>query len=324
MIHSLLQQSRKIAILSASALTVLIFASLPSYSQNLGTFRSDSIRTDRNFNRSLQSLRGLGSSPISGADVICGSDIGRSRRRSLRRRFSSDPLTHNPLIPNRLNSQQSNPQQITQTLTNDPLVPNRLNPQSFSPRASQVRRNPPQSVTCQTIRESTITTINQPLSNHSVNITINNGAPSGRTMASSDVVSNRIRSPSAIANLPDGNYRITSALDAADDLSHAELASSGGRLFTFNKSGNTITGNLNDFDGGFSACVTGSVDGNIVTGQAFTNHQGTNVLGRRYLDLGLALELGSQVASDRYDNSVLNLNGFFRINAGTVVPPTRC
>jgi hypothetical protein len=128
----------------------------------------------------------------------------------------------------------------------------------------------------------------------------------------------------AIANLPDGNYRVTSIANASNDIGIAELSNRGGRLFTFNKSGSTITGNLNDFDGGFSACVTGSVDGNVVTGQAITDDLGVNVLGRNYLDLGLTLALGEQVAGDRYSNSVLNLSGFSRINAGAVTPPARC
>jgi len=68
----------------------------------------------------------------------------------------------------------------------------------------------------------------------------------------------------------------------------------------------------------------GSVEGNIVTGQAFTEDLGANVLGRNYLDLGLALELGERTAGDRYSNSVLNLGGFSRINAGATTPPNRC
>ncbi|EDX86789.1 hypothetical protein S7335_4495 [Synechococcus sp. PCC 7335] len=323
MIHSLSQQSRKIAVLSASALSILIFASLPGYSQNLGTFRSGPIRTDREFNRSLQFLQG------SGSNVICGNNVVRSRfRNSFRRRFFRDTLTNNPLIPNRLNSQQSSGRQITQTLTNDPLVPNRLNTQPFRTGASQVRRSASQSVTCQTITESDITTINQPFSNQSVNITINNGSRSARTMTTRTMASSRLVGdsiqPLSVASLPDGNYRVTSALDATDGLSDVELVSNGGRLFTFNKSGSTITGNFNDFDGASNACVIGSVDGNLVTGQVVTSNLGTNVLGRNYLDLGLTLELGEQVASDRYENSVLNLSGFSRINAGTTFPPTRC
>ncbi|MBE9060244.1 hypothetical protein [cf. Phormidesmis sp. LEGE 11477] len=355
MMNSLLQPG-KIAAVSIPAFTALIFAALPSYSQDLGTFSSGPFRTDREFNRefdrSLQSLQGLGS------DVVCGNDIDRSRRfssrSSFRRRFSSSStlthnpfipnrldarqfsnvqvsrtLTNNPLVPNRLNTQQVDSIQIAQTLTNDPLVPNRLNAQPFNDGRLQTSSGIRQAVTCQTIRNSSITTINQPLSNHAVNITINNSgaqaAPNVATSRTSGRQSASDKLPfSAIASLPDGNYRLTSATNVPNDISNAELASSGGRLFTFKKSGNTIIGNLNDFDGGFNACVTGSVNGNLVTGQAFTNDLGTNVLGRNYLDPALTLELGEQATGDRYDNSVLNLSGFSRINAGTASPPTRC
>ena len=318
MIHSLLQQSSKIGLLSASVLPAMIFASLPSYSQDLGTFRSGPIRSDREFNRSLQSLQS------SRSEIICGNDIGRSRfHSSFRRRFASNTLTNDPLIPNRLNAQQFDNQQFPQALINDPLVPNRLNTRGFNSGFPQISRHALQSVTCQTIRGSSITTVNQPLSNHSVNITINNRSQSDRTVAGSRSASDS-KLPLGVANLPDGNYRIISAANVANDISNAELANRGGRLFTFSKSGNTVTGNLNDFDSGFSACVAGSLNGNLVTGQAFTNDLATNVLGRNYLGLGLALELGEHVAGDRYDNSVLNLSGFSRINAGTASPPTRC
>ncbi len=157
-----------------------------------------------------------------------------------------------------------------------------------------------------------------------MNITINNRPQAVGNIVNSGAGGNGKLPLGAIANLPDGNYRLTSTPNLSNDVSSSELANSGGRLFTFNKSGSTITGNLNDFDGGFNACVTGSVEGNVVTGQAVTNDLGADVLGRNYLDLGLALELGDRVGGDRYNNSVLNLSGFSRINAGQTSPPTRC
>ena len=338
MLDSLLQRSAKIAVVSTTAFATVVLAALPGYTQNLGTFSSGPFRrTDYDLGRSLQNLQSLGS------DVICGNDIGRSRYstrdrfytrgyyRANRGYYRTNPLTNDPLIPNRLDSQQINPQinnrLIGQTLTNDPLIPNRLDSQPLNNRLTPTSSlaNAPQSVNCQTIRDSSITTINQPLSNQSVSIAVNSNRPqaSGNVANSGSGGSGKLPL-SAIANLPDGNYRVTSATNLRNDVGNAELASSGGRLFTFNKSGSTITGNLNDFDGGFSACVTGSVEGNIVTGQAVTNDLGADVLGRNYLDLGLALELGDRVGSDRYSNSVLNLGGFSRINAGQTSPPTRC
>ncbi len=331
MFDSLLRRSARIAVVSTTALATVVLASLPSYSQDLGTFGSGPFRrTDYGFDRSVQDLQSLGS------DVICGNDIGRTRYSTRRRFYTSfytnrgrgyyrtNPLTNNPLIPNRLDSQQIGNRPTRQTLTNNPLVPNRLDSQPVDSRLIAANTSTNQAVSCQTIRNSSITTINQPLSNQSVSITINNRTQSTGNTANSGASGNGKLPLSAIANLPDGNYRVTSATNLRNDVSSAELANSGGRLFTFNKSGSTITGNLNDFDGGFNACVTGSVEGNIVTGQAFTNDLGADVLGRNYLDLGLTLELGDRVAGDRYNNSVLNLSGFSRINAGAATPPTGC
>lgn len=337
MLYLLLQRSVKAAVISTAALSAISLAAFPSYAQDLGTFSSGPFRTVSNrpsydFDRAL-SLQSLG------PDVICGSNLGRTPYRTSRRfslgqsAYRPNTLTNNPLIPNRLDPQRISTQHINSllvspTLTNDPLIPNRLD-QTAGARLSQTSSRSDQSVNCQTIQNSSVTTINQPLSNHSLSVTINSGGNSGGAPLARNVNSSRLDSGgnlplSAVANLPDGNYRVTSATGVRNDISTAELSNRGGRLFTFNKSGSTITGSLNDFDGGFNACVTGSVEGNIVTGQAWTNDVGANVLGRNYLDLGLALELGDRVASDRYNNSVLNLGGFSRISAGAAVPPTRC
>lgn len=332
MTHLLLQRLIKTAAFSVSAFTAFSFVALPGYSQNVHTFGSGSFHTNRQFNHEFD--RSIRSSQRLGSDIVCSSDIDRSRFfRPYRRHFSSSVLTNDllindPLVPNRLSNQPMS-SQLAPTLINDPLVPNRLSNQPFNSDLSQtrhtIRDNTRQVVACQTIKESSITMINQPLSNHFVNITINNGGfQSAQSVASRRSANSSELPPGAIAYLPDGNYRITSATNVASDISNEALVSHGGRLFTFNKSGNSIIGNFDDFDGGFSACVTGSVNGSTITGQAFTDDLGTDVLGRSYLDLGLALELGDQVSRDRYDNSVLNLSGFSRINAGTALPPTRC
>lgn len=127
------------------------------------------------------------------------------------------------------------------------------------------------------------------------------------------------RQYSSIAALPDGNYRVTSVPQALEG-----DASQNAALFTFRKLGSSVTGNFaypgNDLD----ACVTGTVEGNTVTGQAFTRDTGTSVLGQTYLGTGLALRLGDAGIGDRYDNAILDLNGFTRINAGTRIPPAVC
>lgn len=346
MLHLILQHSAKAAVISTAALTTLLLTPLSSHAQDLGTFGSGPFHSsiygpDRrlnsryDFDRFPVDLQSLGS------DVICGNDIGRtrslirSRRFSTRRFFnrgyyySANVLTDDPLVPNRLDAQRlDNRLLVGPAITNDPLVPNRLDSQPANLSAAELNSvSSPldQSVNCQTIRNSSITTINQPLSNQSVSITINSGRPQSTASVPGNRSAGDGRLPlSAIANLPDGNYRVTSATDPRNDISTAELSNRGGRLFTFNKSGNTVTGNLNDFDSGLSACVTGSVEGDIVTGQAITDDLATDVLGRKYLDLGLALELGNQVGQNRYNNSVLNLSGFSRINAGEATPPTSC
>ena len=125
---------------------------------------------------------------------------------------------------------------------------------------------------------------------------------------------NRLRE---FSDLPDGNYRVL--------LSSSGIGDGGvvrdGRLFTFRKLGETVTGNFDYIDSGESACVSGTLQGNTVFGEAFTDSAGVRVLDRNYLGSGLSLQL-----SDRAEDSsaVLNLNGFSLVNAGTIAPPTAC
>lgn len=124
-----------------------------------------------------------------------------------------------------------------------------------------------------------------------------------------------------IASLPDGNYRFTTAQGGASrGFINGELQESGDRVFTFRKSGESVTGNFVYIDSGQSACVSGVLQGNTVVGQAFTNSFGTDVLGQRYLGPSLSLQLGNGSGN----SAVLSLSGFSRINAGSVQPPTSC
>ncbi|MEO1590777.1 MAG: hypothetical protein AAFU71_05740, partial [Cyanobacteria bacterium J06632_22] len=81
-----------------------------------------------------------------------------------------------------------------------------------------------------------------------------------------------------------------------------------------------------------SICVRGQVNGNTISGTAVQTDEVTSVVssGESFANFGpssaLALRRGRQVSSSqvRYGSALLNLNGFNRINAGTVVPPSGC
>jgi hypothetical protein len=127
-----------------------------------------------------------------------------------------------------------------------------------------------------------------------------------------------------LASLPDGNYRMASAQYPVRVVTDAELLQNGGYLFTFRKVGNVITGNWGHIDHEEGACVTGTVSGNTITGQAYTDDQPTTINGKTYLDPMSVLQLGSPVSTGRYDGSVMNVASLSRINAGTQLPPETC
>lgn len=126
----------------------------------------------------------------------------------------------------------------------------------------------------------------------------------------------------SISALPDGNYRVTTAAESS--AANAFDGAPNSALFTFRKLGDAVTGNFTYPNSDLSACVSGTVEGNTVTGQAFTRDSGTVVIGQTYLGPRLDLRLGDVGIGNRYNNAVLNLNGFTRINAGTTVPPAVC
>ena len=130
------------------------------------------------------------------------------------------------------------------------------------------------------------------------------------------------RQATSIATLPDGNYRVASP--AAITGEDADDAYSASTLFTFRKIGDVVTGDFEYLDSDRSACISGNVSGNLITGQAYTDNGETFTLGRRYLGPSLSLELGEAVTFRRYNSSTLDLNGFTRINAGTTQPPVGC
>ena len=131
----------------------------------------------------------------------------------------------------------------------------------------------------------------------------------------------------SFSTLPDGNYRVTiGALpdSTATQADNESLLSPTSPLFTFRKRDNLVTGLFEYPDEGLNACVTGTLEGNTVSGQAFANSSGTFVISENYLGPSLSLRLGGASGANRYDDATLDLNGFSRISAGTVAPPTRC
>jgi hypothetical protein len=127
-----------------------------------------------------------------------------------------------------------------------------------------------------------------------------------------------------LASLPDGNYRMASAQYPVRVVTDAELLQNGGYLFVFRKVGNVITGHWGHIDHEEGACITGTVSGNTITGQAYTNDKPTTIDGKTYLDPMSVLQLGSPVSTVRYDGSVMNVASLSRINAGTQLPPETC
>jgi hypothetical protein len=127
-----------------------------------------------------------------------------------------------------------------------------------------------------------------------------------------------------LESLPDGNYRMASATYPLRVVTDEELLQNGGYLFLFRKRGNVITGNWGHIDHEEGACITGTVSGNTITGQAYTNDQPTTIEGKTYLDPMRVLQLGTPVSGLRYDGSVMNVASLSRINAGTQLPPESC
>lgn len=136
--------------------------------------------------------------------------------------------------------------------------------------------------------------------------------------------------PLRVSTLPDGNYRYWTGTADTTIVSDAELLEEGGVLFRFQKQGNTITGIFAYVDGE-SICVSGQSNGNTVTGVAVQTESASVVSSNdMFANFGpssaLRVRRGVQSATETvtYNSAILNLNGFNRINAGTVLPPSEC
>ena len=135
-----------------------------------------------------------------------------------------------------------------------------------------------------------------------------------------------------IEDLPNGSYRFASASYPPIVISDAELVENGGTLFLFRKFGEEVTGRFSYIDSDIGACVTGKVDGNTITGEAYTDDDGIYPEESTAIFLGPGgyLQLGENDGSEprtgerNYDEATLSLESFSRINAGSVLPPESC
>lgn len=134
-----------------------------------------------------------------------------------------------------------------------------------------------------------------------------------------------------IGSLPDGNYRYWTGSSSNAVVSDQELLANGGATFLFSKRGNNVTGLFGYVDGE-AICVQGQVNDNTVTGISVQNLRGASVLSFRetFVNFGpsdrLQVRRGQQINREtvRYNSTLFNLAGMNQINAGTVLPPSRC
>ncbi|MEO0768102.1 MAG: hypothetical protein AAFY72_01500 [Cyanobacteria bacterium J06649_4] len=119
-----------------------------------------------------------------------------------------------------------------------------------------------------------------------------------------------------LSDLPNGNYRVVSADFPPRIVSDEELLEAGGAVFLFRKLGEEVTGSYGFIDHEGGSCLTGTLEGNTVTGDSFAYGDSVRE--------GSFLTLGEPVGEGRYEDSVLNLETFSRINAGTRLPVESC
>lgn len=137
-----------------------------------------------------------------------------------------------------------------------------------------------------------------------------------------------------IAGLPNGNYRFCSD-DPPSGINRVS-----GVCFRFRKTGEDIVGEYYYPYEGSSICFTGEVNGNTVTGQGLellspTASPPPNLPGEDertdwrqegFLQVGHAERVNNfrDRRAIRYRSAILDLNGFYQYNAGTVLPPQQC
>lgn len=132
-----------------------------------------------------------------------------------------------------------------------------------------------------------------------------------------------------IADLPDGDYRFWNGKPDKPVLSNDDLLKAGGALFLFRKDKDRITGFFGHIDGEAGICLRGIPNGNTVSGFAYPFDQALMETGEEFKPWGpsgfLQVRRPTQANGRRfYGSSILNLNGFNRINLGDRRPPREC
>lgn len=119
-------------------------------------------------------------------------------------------------------------------------------------------------------------------------------------------------------NLPDGNYRATSADLPFRVVTDQELLESEGTVFLFKKTGNTISGDFFYPETDESICIEGTLSGDTVRGAGrLEGTEGT-------VPDSDALSFDEVIDGQAVSAVVLDLSNFSRINAGTRLPRENC
>ena len=119
-------------------------------------------------------------------------------------------------------------------------------------------------------------------------------------------------------NLPDGNYRATSADLPFRVVTDQELLESEGGVFLFKKVGNTVSGDFFYPETDSSVCIEGTLSGDAVKGAGrLEGTEGT-------IPDSDALSFDDVIDGEALSALVLDLSNFSRINAGSVLPRESC
>ena len=147
-------------------------------------------------------------------------------------------------------------------------------------------------------------------------------------------------STTPIASLRDGNYRFCSSRTTLANAlfpTRGRPANTAGACFRFRKQASQIVGDYYYPSVGASVCLTGSLRGNTITGQAIerllpgtaslVNYQQsvlTNWRAAGFLKVADGSLIEGSNDAIQYESASLNLEDFYRYNAGYVAPPSDC